>query len=45
MTIPELNDYALPSAKQLADKKFNWQLEPPRSALLIHDMQQYFLNF
>ncbi|QLH63854.1 isochorismatase family protein [Serratia symbiotica] len=45
MTIPELNDYALPTANQLPDNKVNWRLESPRAALLIHDMQQYFLNF
>ncbi len=45
MAIPKLNDYALPTADELPQNKVTWQVEPPRAALLIHDMQQYFLNF
>nr|WP_113866928.1 isochorismatase family protein [Brenneria salicis]NMN92969.1 bifunctional isochorismate lyase/aryl carrier protein [Brenneria salicis ATCC 15712 = DSM 30166]RBP61942.1 bifunctional isochorismate lyase/aryl carrier protein [Brenneria salicis ATCC 15712 = DSM 30166]RLM31253.1 isochorismatase [Brenneria salicis ATCC 15712 = DSM 30166] len=45
MSIPKLNSYPLPSAASLPDNKVSWPLEPPRAALLIHDMQNYFLNF
>ncbi|WP_439214451.1 isochorismatase family protein [Duffyella gerundensis] len=45
MTIPELADYALPDAADLPQNKVQWAFEPPRAALLIHDMQDYFLNF
>ncbi|HGM6804929.1 TPA: isochorismatase family protein [Serratia marcescens] len=45
MAIPKLNDYALPTADELPQNKVTWQVEPQRAALLIHDMQQYFLNF
>lgn len=45
MAIPKLNDYALPTADELPQNKVTWQVEPERAALLIHDMQQYFLNF
>lgn len=45
MAIPKLNDYALPTADELSQNKVTWQVEPQRAALLIHDMQQYFLNF
>lgn len=45
MSIPKLNDYPLPTAEQLPANKVRWTLEPQRAALLIHDMQQYFLNF
>ncbi|QHM74827.1 Enterobactin synthase component B [Mixta theicola] len=43
MTIPQLKDYPLPAA--LPENRVRWQLEPQRCALLIHDMQDYFLNF
>ncbi|OSN02173.1 MULTISPECIES: isochorismatase [Lonsdalea] len=45
MSIPKLNAYPLPTAEQLPADKVRWTLEPQRAALLIHDMQQYFLNF
>lgn len=45
MAIPVLNDYALPAPGELPPNKVNWVFEPQRAALLIHDMQQYFLNF
>ncbi|MFI8416738.1 isochorismatase family protein [Serratia sp. NPDC078593] len=45
MAIPKLNDYALPTADEMPANKVNWAFEPQRAALLIHDMQQYFLNF
>ncbi|MFP1752517.1 isochorismatase family protein [Lonsdalea quercina] len=45
MNIPKLNAYPLPTAEQLPANKVRWTLEPQRAALLIHDMQQYFLNF
>ncbi|CAI1037798.1 isochorismatase [Serratia marcescens] len=45
MAIPKLNDYALPTADELPQNKVTWQVEPQRAALLIHDMQKYFLNF
>ncbi|HGH3370675.1 TPA: isochorismatase family protein [Kluyvera cryocrescens] len=45
MAIPKLQGYALPTAMDLPDNKVNWAFEPARAALLIHDMQEYFLNF
>ncbi|AXW88527.1 isochorismatase [Lonsdalea britannica] len=45
MSIPKLNAYPLPTAEQLPANKVSWTLDPQRAALLIHDMQQYFLNF
>ncbi|MCL2892933.1 isochorismatase [Brenneria tiliae] len=45
MSIPKLNSYPLPSAEALPDNKVSWPLETARAALLIHDMQRYFLNF
>ena len=45
MAIPKLTAYALPTAAELPTSKVNWAFEPERAALLIHDMQEYFLNF
>lgn len=45
MAIPKLTAYALPTAAELPTNKVNWAFEPERAALLIHDMQEYFLNF
>lgn len=45
MAIPKLNAYTLPEAAELPANKVQWTVEPQRAALLIHDMQAYFLNF
>lgn len=45
MAIPKLSGYALPTANDIPDNKVQWAFEPERAALLIHDMQEYFLNF
>lgn len=45
MAIPKLHSYALPTAAELPANKVDWAFEPARAALLIHDMQEYFLNF
>lgn len=45
MAIPKLQGYALPTALDLPENKVDWAFEPARAALLIHDMQEYFLNF
>ncbi|QYM94197.1 isochorismatase family protein [Dickeya zeae] len=45
MAIPKLNAYPLPSAEHLPVNKVNWPVDASRAALLIHDMQNYFLNF
>ena len=45
MAIPKLQAYALPEASDIPVNKVNWAFEPSRAALLIHDMQEYFLNF
>lgn len=45
MAIPKLQGYVLPAAADIPDNKVNWSFEPARAALLIHDMQDYFVNF
>jgi len=44
MSIPAISPYALPVSSTLPKNKVFWKADPKRSALLIHDMQQYFLN-
>lgn len=43
MAIPSLMPYAVPT--EWAVNRVDWTLEPARAALLIHDMQDYFLDF
>ncbi len=45
MAIPKLNGYALPGVADIPPNKVNWAFEPERAALLIHDMQDYFIDF
>lgn len=50
MVIPQIPPYRLPQwglSKHEEDvgPRVNWAIEPSRSALLIHDMQAYFLSF
>lgn len=45
MSIPQPESYHLPTADELPDNKVKWAFEPGRAALLIHDMQNYFLRF
>jgi len=45
MTIPAIHPYALPDAAYLPANRVPWHPEPGRCALLICDMQQYFVDF
>ncbi|MDS0527390.1 isochorismatase [Clostridium sp. SHJSY1] len=44
MAIPAIKPYEMPKASDLQKNKVSWKVDPNRSVLLIHDMQQYFLN-
>ena len=43
MAIPSISGYQL--SKAIPENRVNWSVDPQRAVLLIHDMQQYFLNF
>ncbi|ARY99906.1 isochorismatase family protein [Yersinia ruckeri] len=45
MAIPTLSAYPLPQAKQIPVNKVDWQFDPAKAVLLIHDMQEYFVSF
>ncbi|WP_444930495.1 isochorismatase family protein [Microbulbifer sp. SSSA002] len=45
MSIPSLDNYSLPAIDALPKNKVDWEVDPSRSALLIHDMQEYFVRF
>ena len=42
--IPEIKSYSLPAAGDLPANTAQWQLDPDRAVLLVHDMQKYFLR-
>ncbi|HVR49104.1 MAG TPA: isochorismatase family protein [Pseudorhodoferax sp.] len=41
--LPSIPAYALPRADELPPSRAPWRLETARAALLVHDMQDYFL--
>ena len=45
MAIPNIKDYALSEAAKLPENKVNWNIDPQRAVLLVHDMQHYFVDF
>lgn len=42
--LPTIAPYELPSADEIPQNRVDWDLDPSRAALLIHDMQQYFVD-
>ena len=45
MSIPTIKPYTMPENTSLPNNKVSWTVNPNRSVLLIHDMQQYFLDY
>jgi bifunctional isochorismate lyase/aryl carrier protein len=45
MSIPGNISYPMPSEDSLPESTAGWRLDPARAALLIHDMQRYFVDF
>jgi bifunctional isochorismate lyase/aryl carrier protein len=44
MGIPKIKHYDAPKSVVLARPPLTWRIEPDRAALLVHDMQNYFLR-
>lgn len=46
MTLPNLIDYQspVPPSRDLPDSRAAWDLDPTRAAVLVHDLQRYFLR-
>ncbi|MFP2906628.1 isochorismatase family protein [Pyxidicoccus sp. 3LFB2] len=44
MALPSIAPYPMPGMADLPTNKVAWTPEPRRTALLIHDMQRYFIN-
>lgn len=45
MTISRITEYPMPAKEDLPQNVAPWRLDPSRAILLIHDMQQYFVDF
>ncbi|MBZ5793714.1 isochorismatase family protein [Burkholderia contaminans] len=43
MAIPKIASYPMPA--ELPANRVDWRFDPRRAALLVHDMQDYFLDF
>ncbi|MGF7045584.1 bifunctional isochorismate lyase/aryl carrier protein [Paenibacillus sp. DS2015] len=44
MALPKIIPYSMPTESDLPSQKVMWNPDPKRAVLLIHDMQQYFLD-
>lgn len=44
MAIPAIAPYPMPTARELPEPRVGWTPDPRRAVLLIHDMQNYFLD-
>ncbi|WP_446225032.1 isochorismatase family protein [Nocardia sp. IBHARD005] len=44
MPIPPIAPYKLPTANEVVANQVPWRIDPGRCALLIHDMQRYFIS-
>ena len=45
MAIPKIASYDLPTHNEFPSNKTNWQIDPSKAVLLIHDMQEYFVSY
>ena len=44
MGLPSIAPYPMPTQLDVPENRVEWTLDPARAALLIHDMQEYFVN-
>lgn len=44
MALPTIRSYPLPGPGELPPARVPWRVEPARAALLVHDMQGYFVR-
>ncbi|MFP7232699.1 isochorismatase [Bacillus subtilis] len=44
MAIPAIQPYQMPTASDMPQNKVSWVPDPSRAVLLIHDMQNYFVD-
>ncbi len=45
MAIPKIKNYNFDNVNQSIENKVNWDIDPEKCVLLIHDMQNYFVDF
>jgi bifunctional isochorismate lyase/aryl carrier protein len=44
VALPKINPYPLPGAAELPENRVNWAPDPSRALLLVHDLQNHFLD-
>ncbi|GHG47171.1 isochorismatase family protein [Streptomyces griseocarneus] len=44
MALPAIAPYAMPTEADLPANKVSWTVDPDRAVLLVHDLQNYFLD-
>ncbi len=44
MALPSIQSYDLPEEHEIPRPRVDWRLEPSRAALLVHDLQGYFVR-
>ncbi|WP_136024731.1 isochorismatase family protein [Microbacterium sp. K27] len=44
MGLPRIATYDVPGVDEYPEGRVDWTLDPTRSAILVHDMQQYFVD-
>ncbi len=44
MAIPKIANYDVPSRSEIPADTVSWHLDPARAAVLVHDMQNYFID-